>query len=83
MKTALQEVFSDLEKLHPNLFNVYTTEGKEFINHFHKYLAMEREQMIYIIKTYHNNLFYLPLSENGEADRILDLILTKQIKPKL
>jgi hypothetical protein len=44
---------------------------------------MEREQMIYIIKTYHNNLFYLPLSENGEADRILDLILTKQIKPKL
>ena len=42
---------------------------------------MEREQMIYIIKTYHNNLFYLPLSENGEADRILDLILTKQIKP--
>ena len=45
--------------------------------------AMEKEQMIYIIKTYHNNLFYLPLSENGEADRILDLILTKQIKPKL
>jgi len=44
---------------------------------------MEREQMIYIIETYHNNLFYLPLSENGEADRILDLILTKQIKPKL
>jgi len=43
---------------------------------------MEREQMIYIIETYHNNLFYLPLSENGEADRILDLILTKQIKPK-
>ena len=41
MKTALQEVFSDLEKLHPNLFNVYTTEGKEFINHFHKYLKME------------------------------------------
>jgi hypothetical protein len=83
MKTAVQQVFSELEELHPNLFNVYTTEGKEFINHFHKYLAMEREQMIYIIKTYHNNLFYLPLSENGEADRILDLILTKQIKPKL
>ena len=45
MKTALQEVFSDLEKLHPNLLNVYTTEGKEFINHFHKYLEMEKEQM--------------------------------------
>ena len=46
MKTALQEVFSDLEKLHPNLFNVYTTEGKEFINHFHKYLELEKEQII-------------------------------------
>jgi hypothetical protein len=45
MKTAVQEVFSDLEKLHPNLFNVYTTEGKFFINHFHKYLAVERKQI--------------------------------------
>ncbi|NBU91153.1 MAG: hypothetical protein EBS12_06885 [Flavobacteriia bacterium] len=46
MKTAVQQVFSDLEKLHPNLFNVYTTEGKEFINHFHKYLEMEKQQII-------------------------------------
>jgi hypothetical protein len=45
MKTALQEVFSDLEKLHPQLFNVYTTEGKEFINYFHKYLAVEKKQI--------------------------------------
>ena len=46
MKTAVQEVFSDLEKLHPQLFNVYTTEGKEFINHFHKYLELEKKQII-------------------------------------
>jgi hypothetical protein len=46
MKTAVQQVFSDLEELHPNLFNVYTTEGKEFINHFHKYIAMEKQQII-------------------------------------
>ena len=45
MKTAVQEVFSDLEKLHPQLFNVYTTEGKEFINHFHKYLELEKQQI--------------------------------------
>ena len=45
MKTAIQEVFSDLEKLHPNLFNMHTTEGKEFVNHFHKYLEIEKEQM--------------------------------------
>ena len=46
MRTAVQQVFSDLEEMHPQLFNVYTTEGKEFINHFHKYLAIEREQII-------------------------------------
>jgi hypothetical protein len=45
MKTAVQQVFSELEALFPNFFNVYTTEGKEFINHFHKYLAIEKEQM--------------------------------------
>ncbi len=45
-QTAVQEVFSELEKLHPQLFNVYTTEGKEFINHFHKFLAIEKEQIV-------------------------------------
>jgi hypothetical protein len=45
MKTAVQQVFSDLEELHPNLFNVYTTEGKEFVHHFHKYIALEKEQI--------------------------------------
>ena len=45
MKTAVQAVFAELEELHPNLFNVYTTEGKEFVHHFHKYIAMEKEQI--------------------------------------
>jgi hypothetical protein len=45
MKTAVQQVFSELEELHPNLFNINTTEGKEFVHHFHKYIAMEREQI--------------------------------------
>jgi hypothetical protein len=51
MKTAVQQVFSELEELHPHLFNVYTTEGKEFINHFHKYLAIERDQIIKAYET--------------------------------
>jgi hypothetical protein len=51
MKTAVQAVFSELEELHPNLFNVNTTEGKQFINHFHKYLAIEREQIIKAYET--------------------------------
>ena len=46
MKTAVQQVFSELEELHPNLFNINTTEGKEFVHHFHKYIAMEKEQIV-------------------------------------
>ena len=45
MKTAVQQVFSELEELNPNLFNINTTEGKEFVHYFHKYIAMEKEQM--------------------------------------
>lgn len=45
MKTAVQELFSELEIMHPQLFNVYTTEGKFFINHFHKYLELEKKQI--------------------------------------
>jgi len=69
-----------VEKLDTNLDINHSWRSRQYIEQAKE---MEREQMIYIIKTYHNNLFYLPLSENGEADRILDLILTKQIKPKL
>jgi hypothetical protein len=46
MKTAVQEVFSELEKLHPQLFNVYTQEGRDFLNHFHKFLELEKQQII-------------------------------------
>jgi hypothetical protein len=56
MRTAVQQVFSDLEEMHPNLFNVYTTEGKEFINHFHKYLAIEKEQIKFFFDKGH--LYY-------------------------
>ena len=63
MKTAVQEVFSDLEELHPQLFNVYTTEGKEFINHFHKYLEIERTQ---IVKAYDKGEFNCGVNETSE-----------------
>ena len=43
--TAVQQVFSDLEKLQPHLFNMYSVEGREFVNHFHKYLDVEKQQM--------------------------------------
>jgi len=44
--TAVQQVFSDLEKLQPHLFNMHSVEGREFVHHFHKYLAVEKEQII-------------------------------------
>jgi len=45
--TAVQQVFSDLEKLQPHLFNMHSVEGREFVNHFHKYLEEETNQMKY------------------------------------
>lgn len=45
-KTAIQQLFSELENLHPHLFNIYSTEGREFINHFHKFLEIEKQQII-------------------------------------
>jgi hypothetical protein len=57
MKTAVQQVFSELEELHPNLFNINTTEGKEFVHHFYKYISMEREQ---IVKAYTDTLEFTP-----------------------
>jgi hypothetical protein len=47
MKTAVQEVFIELEKLHPNLFDIYTEKGRKFVNHFHKFLEIEKEQIGY------------------------------------
>ena len=45
MKTAMQELFSKLEIEHPNLFNIYTTEGKEFVNEYIKFIELEKQQI--------------------------------------
>jgi predicted RNA-binding protein with RPS1 domain len=45
-QTALQQAFNELEKMHPNLFNIYSEDGRNFINHFHKFLAIEKEQIM-------------------------------------
>ncbi len=68
MKTAIQELFSKLEIEHPNLFNINTLEGRLFINDYHKFFELEKQQIIdaydvkwveYIIdgKDYYNNKF--------------------------
>jgi len=44
-KTATQELFSMLEIDYPELFNVNTIKGKEFINKYHHILEIERQQI--------------------------------------
>jgi hypothetical protein len=46
MKTAMQELFSQLEIEHPNLFNTNTLEGRKFINDFYKFFELEKQQLI-------------------------------------
>jgi hypothetical protein len=60
-KTAIQEVFSELENLHPHLFDIYSTEGKQFVNHFHKFLAIEKQQVI--------DAFNNEINCEGDGDR--------------
>lgn len=45
-KTALQEAFNLLEELHPSFFDVHTEKGRTFINTFHKFIAIEKQQII-------------------------------------
>ena len=45
-KTALQQAFSDLEEMQPHLFNTFSQGGRDFVYHFHKYLEMEKQQII-------------------------------------
>jgi hypothetical protein len=75
MKTAVQQVFSELEELHPNLFNINTTEGKEFVHHFHKYISMEREQI-------ENAYNYGQLDLGMEADEYYNKTFNKSINNK-
>lgn len=43
MKTPIQEVFSDLETNHNELFDLHTKRGRDFVNNYSKYLDKEKE----------------------------------------
>lgn len=45
MKTVMKELFSKLEIEYPNLFNIYTTEGKDFVNEYIKFIELEKNQI--------------------------------------
>ena len=42
----MQELFSKLEIEHPNLFNLHSLDGRNFINDYYKFLQLEKEQII-------------------------------------
>ena len=63
MKTAMQELFSQLEIEHPNLFNTNTLEGRKFINDYYKFFELEKQQ---IINAHNNGKNILPPNESGE-----------------
>jgi hypothetical protein len=64
MKTAMQELFSQLEIEHPNLFNTNTLEGRKFINDYYKFFEMEKEQIIDAYQQGFNNAYFSnPLSK--------------------
>jgi len=63
-KTAMQELFSQLEIEHPNLFNTNTLEGRKFINDYYKFFELERQQIIDAYqKGFNNAYFNNPLSK--------------------
>ena len=60
----MQELFSQLEIEHPNLFNTNTQEGRKFINDYYKFFEMEKEQIIDAYQQGFNNAYFSnPLSK--------------------
>lgn len=46
MKTAIQEMMSEIQANYPQIFDVYSQLGRSFVNDMHKYLEVEKEQII-------------------------------------
>jgi len=55
-------------------------ESKQFAENLLEY---EKEHLAKFVTTYHDSLFYVPLNKNGEAHRIVDLILSGEVKPRI
>ncbi len=37
---------TELRELHPEFFDVHSDKGRQFLNNFHKYIAIEKEQIV-------------------------------------
>jgi hypothetical protein len=56
---------TELRELHPEFFDVHSDKGRQFLNNFHKYIAIEKQE---IINAFINGAEEYPLIEwsNGE-----------------
>ena len=55
MKTPIQELFSDLEANHRELFDLHTKRGRDFVNNYSKYLEKEKEFLNDFFKFFRDN----------------------------
>ena len=58
MKTAIQELFSQLEIEHPALFNTNTLEGRQFVNDYYKFFELEKKQIMDSYQQGYNNAYF-------------------------
>ena len=61
----MQELFSQLEIEHPNLFNTNTLEGRKFINDYYKFFELEKEQIEKSFSYGYKYGYEYDLSRNG------------------
>ena len=45
-KTAIQQLMNELIEFDSTLFNIHSERGSRFLNQFHKYLEIEKNQII-------------------------------------
>jgi hypothetical protein len=45
-KTAIQQLMNELIEFDSTLFNIHSERGSRFLNQFHKYLEIEKKQII-------------------------------------
>jgi uncharacterized protein with HEPN domain len=71
-KTAIQQMMNELNELHPNLLNVQTKGGREFVQTCHKYLSIEKQNIIDAVNNTIKNIKLDEdktgfISQNGEG----------------
>ena len=75
--TAVQHVFRELEKQYPELFDIQTSKGRDFVNNFNKFLDIEESQFRSLIEIG----YYCRAQSFKKSDELLDFYV-KDFKSK-